>query len=199
MYVNILNERQQNLQQLSENVSTSDTNIYNCKPSYLHLKDKYVNINTIVDTESIDIKNHIDLRINAPPILDMGIIPSNVVCSVCSLLHYMLIKQNIQSFPPSRAFILYFLMKMKNNVNLNMEYSIKDVFNVITDYGVCPETQYDYHRNTLDYPPSDDMLFYARKYRYINYEKVENKLNIIKILLQQELGRVHHFPFYQEK
>ena len=56
----------------SQSIPTTDTNIYNCKPSYLHLKDKYVNINTIVDTSSIDIKNHVDLRTNAPPISDMG-------------------------------------------------------------------------------------------------------------------------------
>ena len=182
----------------SQSIPTIDTNIYNCKPSYLHLKDKYVNINTIVDTSSIDIKNHVDLRTNAPPLLDMGIIPSNVVCSVCSILHYMLVKQNIQGFPPSRAFILYFLMKMKNTNTLNVECSIKDVFNIIEDYGICPETQYQYHINTTDNPPDDDMLFYARKYRYINYEKVENKLNIIKILLQQEYPLLIGFTMYQE-
>ena len=61
----------------------------------------------------------------------MGIIPSDVVCSVCSILHYMLVKQNIQGFPPSRAFMLYFLMKMKNTNTINVECSIKDVFNII--------------------------------------------------------------------
>ena len=68
-------------------------------------------------------KSYIDMRLDCPPIIDIGIIPIHGIASVVSLLNYQLVKNKLKIFPPSKLFIYHNCKYFENVKKINIRYS----------------------------------------------------------------------------
>ena len=94
------------------------------------------NVTKVIGTLNTENKSYVDLRVNCPPILDIGSIPLHPIASVCSLLNYQLNKNKLPTFPPSRLFI-YKNISFFPNVKSVISYEM--IFNSLLTHGFCSE------------------------------------------------------------
>ena len=81
---------------------------YNWVPSYPLLEYDLISLNNLdklINNFEDNKSKYIDLRVNCPPVLDIGLIPINPIATVSSMLNYLLRKNQLPIFPPSRLFI----------------------------------------------------------------------------------------------
>jgi len=139
------------------------------------------NITKCVVNPYVDTKKYVDLRNNFPPVLDIGNIPVHTIASVCSVIHYQLIKNKLPIFPPSRLFI-YKNLGYYPDVHSIIPY--ESVFKSIEKYGICSEVDFPYIIENLNITPSSKNYKIAEAFKFIDVYKITNKLEIIKTFLQ---------------
>lgn len=171
---------------ISEENNSMFNNMYNLIPSFPlkeYEKVYLTNYNKYI-TNNFDInKKYIDLRNECPPILDVQNIPLHPIASVCSIINYQLNKNKLPLFPPSILFI-YYNCKFYGNINSILSYEI--IFKSIEKYGFCSEIDFPYSIDNLHLKPSIKSYKNAEAFKFININRIENNLELIKRYLQAE-------------
>jgi hypothetical protein len=142
------------------------------------------NLSKILPNYKNNLSQYIDLRVNSPPILDIRTIPIHPIASVCSMLNFQLIKCKLPIFPPSRLFIYHNCGYFPNVESL---LSFDTIFKSIEKFGFCSEIDLEYSEDNLINTPTNLNYKVAEAFKFINIYRVDNSLEIIKILLQNEM------------
>lgn len=158
---------------------------YNWILSYPMRRYESVEDKLLVSTASEEVtKTYVDLRVNCPPVLDVGNIPLHAIASVCSLLNYQLNRNKLNTFPPSRMFI-YHNCSFFENVQSLLSFEV--IFKAIEKFGFCSEVDFRFNSNNLEQPPSSKHYEVAEAYKFISVFKVPNSIDVIKKLLFLEM------------
>jgi len=188
----------------AESIKEHSNNMYTFKkqfnwiPSY-PLKEYEIitlnNLSKIVGTAKNNNKTYVDLRTKCPPILDIKHIPIHPVASMCSILHYQLIKNKLVLFPPSRVFIY------KNSFifpEIRSLISFEALFKSIETYGFCSEIDYNFNIENLENEISNRHYKEAEAFKFVNIFRVHPSLEVLKIMLQNEFPILAGIVLYQD-
>jgi C1A family cysteine protease len=162
-------------------------------PVYNHKKD------------SIDISDHkfhlqipqktvlstsVDLRKSGfmPPVLNQLNCGSCTANATSNTLRFLLKKENLADWQPSRLFIYYYSRLLENTVNEDSGAMLRDVMKAVSTYGVCPENNWIYDISKFNVKPSleneKEALFNIKNFQYLS---VQQDLKTIKNTLALNL------------
>lgn len=174
---------------------------WNTRPSLLTLADKYIELREVIRPERLNeekriiLPMYVDLRSNAGPVLDMGKIPCNTVCSVITALHIMLLKQELEAFPPSRLWILRQFPEDTQTI------TIRDVLEVTSQVGLVSEVHVPYNSEWASPDETnipDFIRAKARLYQNIEWNMVPRKLDHIRVILESGFPIIAGFTVYTD-
>ena len=165
-------------------------NKFNWILSYPMLEYPFYNIDNI---SKDNLKNYIDLRLECPPVINIGVIPIHPIASVVSILNYQLVKNKLTIFPPSKLFI-YNNCKYFENISGILSFEV--IFKAIEKYGFCSEIDYMYHTENISNLPSPHHYTSAEPYKFIEIFRVKNDLNTLKIILNEKQPILIGFVLY---
>lgn len=152
----------------------------------------------------------VDLRSQAPPILDQGSIGSCTANALSGALQFDRRKNNLQpDFVPSRLFIYYNERVIEGDVPLDAGAFLRDGMQSLAQTGVCPENEWLYVPTP---PPSDGGPFPvgsppvtqppqqcyndAANYKIVAYQTVDQTLAQLRGTLAQGIPFVFGFSVY---
>ena len=130
-------------------------------------------------------KNYIDLRSMCPDILNDNNLNISTINTICFILHYQLIRNKLDIFPPSRLFIYHNINFFKHVHNI---FSFDIIFKAISNYGVCSELSYKYNVDNYNNNNLTNILYNeAEQYKYINIYRIPNSINMLKTMLKNDM------------
>jgi C1A family cysteine protease len=95
-----------------------------------------------------------DLRPGMPKVYDQGNLGSCTANGLAAAVEYMIDKENLPDFMPSRLFIYYGERKIEHTIHEDSGANIRDGIKVLAKYGVCDETTWPYNINKFTKKPS---------------------------------------------
>ncbi len=171
---------------------------YNWVPTYPLIEYDEINLdnlNKLLHKYDTNLSKYVDLRVNCPPVLDIGLIPIHPIATVCSMLNFLLRKNKLPIFPPSRLFIYHncsFFPDIKSILSFDV------IFNSINKYGFCSEIDYEYTLDNLNNSPSNINYKVAEAFKFLEIYRIDNNLDLIKILLQNEMPLIIGLVLYYD-
>ena len=105
----------------------------------------------------------VDLRPLMPPVYDQGDLGSCTANGIAAQVEFLLIKQNIKDFTPSRLFIYYFERNLEGSVASDAGAEPRDGIKVVASDGVPPEADWPYDITKFTERPPQSVLHTARK------------------------------------
>jgi hypothetical protein len=158
-------------------------------------KDEYVINNEDIVAGSIPTnKKYVDLRSLCPDILDDKGLHLSAINTLCFVLHYQLIRNKLEVFPPSRLFIYHNMKQYKGD---QKTFSFDTIFKSIQSYGFCSELSYNYTIDNYNENHINDHLFNeAEQYKYINIYRIPNSIDMIKTMLNNHMIPIIGFVVY---
>ena len=141
------------------------------------------NVGKYINTTFELSKTYIDLRVNCPPILNIGELPLHPIATVVSMINYQLNVNKLPLFPPSRLFIYKncgFYPEVKSVISYEM------IFKSIDKFGFCSEVDFPYIEENLYSKPSIKDYKIAESFKFIDVFKVDNDIKLLKRFLQNE-------------
>lgn len=141
------------------------------------------NIGKYINTTFELSKTYIDLRVNSPPILNIGDLPLHPIATVVSMINYQLNQNKLPLFPPSRLFI-YKNCGFYPDVSSVITYEM--IFKSIEKFGFCSEVDFPYIEENLYTMPSSRDYKIAESFKFISIFKVNNELKLLKTFLQND-------------
>jgi len=116
-----------------------------------------------------------------PPILDQGDLGSCTANSSSNALRFLLKKNNLNVFQPSRLYIYWFTRFIEGNTNSDSGASLRNTLKSISKYGACHENLWAYNisqfKTKPNAPSQTDAKKHASKFQYL---AVKQNLDIIK-------------------
>jgi hypothetical protein len=128
-------------------------------------------------------KTYVDLRVDCPPVLNIGDLPLHPISTVASMLNYQLNKNNLPLFPPSRLFI-YKNCGFYPEINSVISYEM--IFKSIEKFGFCSEVDYPYMEENIHQMPSLHHYKIAESFKFVDIFKIENDIKLLKLFLQND-------------
>lgn len=127
-----------------------------------------------------------------PNILSKGELDldSSAENALSNAMRYWLRKLNKQEFQPSRLYMYYFARKNTKKP------SLKTLLKSIRKYGVCSEKTWPYVEGNILKEPSAEAQTEAQKYKNIDYFRVKNKTNDIKVASSYDYPIVFEMNVY---
>ena len=176
----------------------STTHIYN------HKKDKD-------DTRDLKFANFhkptaspnpvaVDLRTSnfTPPVLDQGQIGSCTSNASSNALRYLLKKEKMTEWQPSRLYIYWFSRFIEGSTNQDSGCQIRDVMTAIHTYGACDEKLLPYNINRFTNRPSNSCVRAATPHiKDFKYLSVSNSEASLKNCLAAGFPIVFGFDVYE--
>ena len=141
------------------------------------------NIGKYINTTFELSKTYIDLRVNSPPILNIGELPLHPIATVASMLNYQLNQNKLPLFPPSRLFI-YKNCGFYPDISSIISYEM--IFKSIEKFGFCSEVDFPYIEENLYIMPNSRDYKIAESFKFISIFKVDNDLRLLKTFLQND-------------
>ena len=139
-------------------------------------------------------KKYIDLRPDCPNILEDRDFHMSPISTVCFILHYQLIRNKLDIFPPSRLFIYHNLSFFKG---ISTIFTLDAIFNSIETYGFCSELTYSYTKqNVVTNKLTKRHYGEAEQYKFINIYRVPNSIDMIKQMLRNHMIIAIGFVLY---
>lgn len=130
-------------------------------------------------------KKYIDLRSDCPTILEDKQLNMSPISTICFILHYQLIRNKLDIFPPSRAFIYHNIAFFEDSRKI---FTFESIFNSIQNYGFCSELSYAYTNEHIQTNTIKDKCYReAEQYTFINIYRVPNSINMIKNMLRNKM------------
>jgi C1A family cysteine protease len=94
-----------------------------------------------------------DLRSFCPPIYDQGQLGSCTANGLGAAVEFMINKEQLPDFMPSRLFIYFNERKEEGTINEDSGANIRDGIKVLAKYGVCDEKLWPYNINKFKKKP----------------------------------------------
>tara|TARA_B110000967_G_scaffold202417_1_gene241236 strand:- start:639 stop:1622 length:984 start_codon:yes stop_codon:yes gene_type:complete len=145
-------------------------------------------------TERIVGKKYIDLRPDCPNILEDRNLHVSPISTICFILHYQLIRNKLDIFPPSRLFIYHNLSFFKDVSSI---FTFDAIFHSIETHGFCSELSYVYSKQNIS---TNKLTKYhydeAEQYKFINIYRVPNSIEMIKQMLRNSMIIAIGFVLY---
>ena len=114
--------------------------------------------------------------------------------TLCFVLHYQLIRNKLEVFPPSRLFIYH---NMKKHKDVHKTFSFDTIFKSIQTYGFCSELSYSYSiENYNENNVKENLFSEAEQYKYINIYRIPNQIDMIKTMLNNHMIPIIGFVVY---
>ena len=151
--------------------------------------------NSNKDLQNTDQKlQYKDLRSVCPDILSDNGFNLSAINTVCFVLHYQLIRNKLDIFPPSRLFIYNNIESLKNKGN-TMSFDL--IFKSIQTYGFCSELSYSYNKDNYNTNNISNSIYNdAEQYKYINIYRIHNSVDTIKNLVSNNMIIIIGFIVY---
>jgi len=133
------------------------------------------------------VPSSVDLRDTGlvPPILDQGQLGSCTANASANCLHYLLKKENVHEFSPSRLFIYYYTRVAIEHTSPREDSgaNIRDVCRAIASYHVCDERVWPYYVSKFSTHPSATAVRNANIHKQLKYVSVPQDLVHLKACL----------------
>ncbi|SEP25402.1 C1 family peptidase [Propionispora vibrioides] len=138
----------------------------------------------------------IDLRSNCSPVVDQGELGSCTANAIASgLREYWELKSTQSLITLSRLFLYYKERELEGQVNEDSGAEIRDGMKVLSQIGVCPETDWPYDIATFKNAPTDKQTTDAAIYKVNEYHRII-LFSQIKAALAEELPVVIGIKVY---
>lgn len=160
--------------------------IYNHKKDTVDDRDfKFHLHNSLIPVSNLP--SSVDLRRgNLPPVLDQGELGSCTANATSNTLRFLLRKEKLQDYQPSRLFIYYFSRLIEGTQNEDSGCLIRDVMKCVSKYGSCSEHLLPYNVNQFTIKPNDQCqkagLQHIKNFKYMS---VNQDITCIKNALAQ--------------
>lgn len=116
-----------------------------------------------------------------PAVLDQGHLGASVANACSNALRFLLRKEKLKDFQPSRLYMYWFSRFLEGTTNEDSGVYIRDVMTAIHTYGVCDETLLPYNVNKYKLKPSNSNVRAATPHmRNFKYLSVDTSLLAIK-------------------
>lgn len=127
----------------------------------------------------------VDLKPLMPPPLDQLNLGSCALNAASNCIRYLLKKQNLQEWQPSRLYLYYNTRVLieKSKPDEDTGVSIRDVCKSLSKYHSCPETMWPYIITKFSEIPPIETYNEANLHKKIKYAYVPLNLNSIKHVL----------------
>ena len=149
--------------------------------------------------EAKALPTHVDLRTSGfiPPVLDQSSLGSCTANATSNALRFLLKKEKLQDWSPSRLFIYYYSRLIEGTVSEDSGCVIRDVMKEVATYGACSESNwpYDVEKFTL-HPPSSAVRAAQTHIKNFQYMSVNQDLITIKNALVQGLPVIFGMDVY---
>ena len=138
----------------------------------------------------------VDLRPNCPPVYDQGQLGSCTGNSIAGAIQFEQMKQNLNSFVPSRLFIYYNERVIEHTVNSDPGAQIRNGMKVVAKLGAPPETDWPYDITKFADKPPAGAFADAAKNKVTSYQRVARSLSQFKGCLAAGYPFVFGFTVY---
>jgi hypothetical protein len=143
-----------------------------------------------------------DLRRRCPRVYNQGQIGPCTANAIAAAIEFDRKKQKLRDFIPSRLFIYYNERSIEHSIPLDNGAQIRDGIKSVAKQGACPETEWPYDDTPADsitnlWPPgakprqkpSRSCYTHAKKFRAVNYQRVDRMLSQMKGCLAASRAR----------
>jgi len=138
----------------------------------------------------------VDLRPQCPPIYDQGQLGSCTGNGWAAAAEFLIMKQGLPNFTPSRLFIYYNERVADNDVAVDAGASISDGAHVVSTLGCPDETLWPYDITKFAYQPPANVFADGAKHRVLQVQQVSQDLTAMKEILANGLPIVIGFVVY---
>lgn len=145
------------------------TKMFGWKRSLPDHRDRYFMAAAPVEMpESVDWTGH------CPAVYDQGFLGSCTANALAGLFEFLLLKQGIKDFIPSRLFVYYNERVVEGTVGYDAGAELKDGIKSINQIGVCDEKIWPYIEAKFTKKPLKKCFTQAASRKVECYEKIEN-------------------------
>lgn len=132
-------------------------------------------------TPSTPLPPYIDLRPRMPAVYDQGDLGSCTANMGAGLLEFIMMKEGIGTWTPSRLFIYYNERVIDGGDTADdTGAQCRDALTVMNQMGACPETEWPYNVNQFAVKPSDQCYTDAKKTLATAYLAVDQNVAAVK-------------------
>jgi C1A family cysteine protease len=148
-------------------------------------------------TPEADLPEKIDLRPQCPPVLEQLSIGSCTAIAIANCYKFLLLRENLPIFSPSRLFIYYNQRVLQGTIDRDSGALIRNGFKTIVRHGVCDENLWRYDISKFKVQPPDICYQAALQHRAIEYQRISPGLSQMKACLAEVFPIVGGFIMYQ--
>jgi len=148
-------------------------------------------------TEAAALPAKVDLRPECPPVYDQGQLGSCTGNGWAGAVEFLLKKQGLPDFTPSRLFIYYNERVIENDVSEDAGASISDGAHVVNTQGCPHENLWPYNISTFAEKPPQAVYQDGVKHLALQVQQVAQNLTAMKEVLATGLPIVIGFTVYQ--
>lgn len=144
-----------------------------------------------------DLPEKVDLRPLCPPVLEQLSIGSCTAIAIANCYKFLLSKENLPVFSPSRLFIYYNERVLQGTTERDSGALIRNGFKTIVKHGVCDEELWRYDISKFKTKPPDICYQAALQHRAIEYQRISPVLGRMKSCLVEGFPIIGGFIMYQ--
>ena len=112
-----------------------------------------------------------------PEVYDQENIGSCTSNAIGGAYEFNQMKQGFQAFIPSRLFVYYNEREMEGTTNEDAGAMIRDGMKSVAAQGVCPETEWVYHKTNLFVKPPESCYQHATEHQVLAYQRVDQTID----------------------
>jgi C1A family cysteine protease len=139
----------------------------------------------------------VDMRPQCPVVYDQGQLGSCTGNAWAGLVEFLLLKQGLADFTPSRLFIYYNERVLENDTAQDAGAAISDGANVVSNEGCPNETLWQYDIAAFSEKPPQNAYQDGLKHLAFGVQQVQQDLTAMKEVLTSGLPIVVGFTVYQ--
>lgn len=140
----------------------------------------------------------VDLRPNCPPVYDQGQLGSCTANAIGAAHQFEQIRQDAdKAFPPSRLFIYFNERVIEHTEGTDSGAMLRDGIKSVVKQGVCPETLWPYQPTAFTKKPGVACYREALKHQVVSYQRLIQKLDLMKGCLADGYPFVFGFSVYE--
>ncbi len=147
---------------------------------------------------AIPLPNKVDLRTTGflPPVYDQGELGSCTGNAIAAALEFDRKKQALDDWTPSRLFIYYNERSIENDIAQDGGAQIRDGIKAVATAGACKETTWPYVESQFAVNPPQAAWDEAKLHEAVNYEALDQRLEILEGCLASGYPIVFGFTVY---
>lgn len=146
---------------------------------------------------ALNLRDRVDLSPSCPPVLEQLNIGSCTAVAIANCYKFLLMKENLPAFLPSRLFIYYNERAIQGTIERDSGALIRNGFKTISKQGVCDEVLWKYDVSKFKLKPPVICYSEALKHRDVEYQRVSQTLNQMKSCLAEGFPIVVGFTPYE--